>query len=246
MSWTECMEPRPFAALRLVCFPHAGGSSYFFRDWRKGLPEFEVHAVCYPGRADRFGEPTATDLVAMAGEIAQAVKPLTDRPTALFGHSMGAVVAYETARALEAEGAGLSHLFVSGARAGHLVRRDARAAGMNEESVIAALQELGGTDTELLDHPMFRELILPYVQADFRMLGGYEHRAGALLGCPVTAVAGASDPRVTAAQVAQWAQVTEGPFRQRMVPGGHFYLADSPPYELVREVCAEQGETPSR
>ncbi|MFJ7902779.1 thioesterase II family protein [Streptomyces sp. NPDC096198] len=246
MSWTECREPRPSAAIRLVCFPHAGGSSHFFRHWRKGLPEFEVHAVCYPGRADRFGEPTATDLVAMAGEIAEAVRPLTDRPTALFGHSMGAVVAYETARALEAEGAQLSQLFVSGARAGHLVRRDARAAGMNEESVMAALMELGGTDTELLDHPMFRELILPYVQADFRMLGGYEHRAGALLGCPVTAVAGAGDPRVTAEQAADWAHVTKGPFRQRMVPGGHFYLADSPPYELVREACAERGGTRSR
>jgi surfactin synthase thioesterase subunit len=246
MSWTECSEPRPFAALRLICFPHAGGSSYFFRDWRKGLPEFEVHAVCYPGRADRFGEPTATDLVAMAGEIAEAVKPLTNRPTALFGHSMGAVVAYETARALEAQGAGLTHLIVSGARASHLVRRDARAAGMDEASVIATLQELGGTDAELLDHPMFRELIVPYVQADFQLLGGYEHRAGTPLDCPVTAVAGTSDPRVTADQVAQWADATRGEFRQRMVPGGHFYLADSPPYELVREACADRNGTAAR
>lgn len=246
MSWTECSEPRPFAAIRLVCFPHAGGSPHFFRNWRKGLPEFEVHAVCYPGRADRFGEPTATDLVAMAGEIAEAVKSLTDRPTVLFGHSMGAVVAYETARALEADGTRPAHLFVSGARAGHLVRRDARAAGANEESVIAALMELGGTDAELLDHPMFRELILPYVQADFRLLGGYEHRAGALLGCPVTAVAGVSDPRVTAEQAAEWANVTKGAFQQRMVPGGHFYLADSPPYELVREASVERDKTRGR
>ncbi|MFI6809915.1 thioesterase II family protein [Streptomyces luteogriseus] len=246
MSWTECGEPRPFAAKRLVCFPHAGGSSYFFRDWRKGLPEFEVHAVCYPGRADRFGEPTATDLVAMAGEIAEAVEPLTDRPTVLFGHSMGAAVAYETARALQARGVRPAHLIVSGARASHLARSDAWAAGANEESVIAALTELGGTDAELLDHPMFRELILPYIQADFRLLGSYEHRAGALLGCPVTAVAGVSDPRVTAEQVAQWAQVTKGTFRQRTVPGGHFYLADSPPYELVREAYVERDGTRSR
>ncbi|MET9580735.1 Surfactin synthase thioesterase subunit [Streptomyces sp. Ag82_O1-12] len=235
MSWTECSESRPFAAKRLVCFPHAGGSSYFFRDWRKGLPEFEVHAVCYPGRADRFGEPTATDLVAMAGEIAEAVKPLLDRPTVLFGHSMGAAVAYETARALEADGVRPAHLFVSGAPASNLVRSDARAAGANEESVIAALTALGGTDAELLDHPMFRELILPYIQADFRLLGSYEHRPGALLGCPVTAVAGADDPRVTPEQVARWASVTEGAFRQWTVPGGHFYLTDAPPYELVRE-----------
>ncbi|MFF8290537.1 thioesterase II family protein [Streptomyces sp. NPDC016309] len=243
MVWTECGEVRPFAAARLVCFPHAGGSSYFFREWRKGLPEFEVHAVCYPGRADRFGEPTATDLVSMAGEIAEAVAPLMDRPTVLFGHSMGAVVAYETARALEAGGARPSHLFVSGARASHLLRADARAAGMDDESAIATLQELGGTDSELLEHPMFRELILPYIRADFQLLGAYEHRAGALLHCPVTAVAGLSDSRVTVDQVAQWADVTRGEFRQRMVPGGHFYLADSPPYDLVREACAERDGT---
>lgn len=85
MAWTECSENRPFAAQRLICFPHAGGSSFFFREWRKGLPEFEVHAVCYPGRADRFGEPVATDLVAMAEEIALG-PTLLGRYAPMAGH----------------------------------------------------------------------------------------------------------------------------------------------------------------
>ncbi|WNI31324.1 alpha/beta fold hydrolase [Streptomyces sp. ITFR-6] len=246
MAWTECREPRPFATRRLVCFPHAGGSSYFFREWRKGLPEFEVHAVCYPGRADRFGEAPATDLVAMAGEIADVVRPLMDRPTTLFGHSMGAVVAYETARILEAEGARPAHLFVSGTRPAHSVRSEARAAALDDESAIATLVDLGGTDAELLDNPMFRELILPYVKGDFQMLGAYTHRAGPPLRCPVTAVLGDSDSRVTPDQAARWAEHTTGTFQQRVVPGDHFYLAASPPYDVVRESLGAEHDEPRR
>lgn len=242
MAWTECSEPRPFAAQRLICFPHAGGSSYFFREWRKSLPEFEVHAACYPGRADRFAEPVAVDLMDLAQHLAEAILPLLDRPTVFFGHSMGAVIAYETTRLLEAQGAGPSHLFVSGARAAHLIQPDPRAAAMDDETVVETLVELGGTDTELLDNAMFRELILPYVRGDFRMLGAYGHQAGALLSCPVTAVAGEADPRVTAEQSAQWARLTSGAFHHRMVPGDHFYLAGNPPYALIKEMSAHSGQ----
>ncbi|MEV6684118.1 alpha/beta fold hydrolase [Streptomyces sp. NPDC051130] len=238
MAWTECSEPRPFAAQRLVCFPHAGGSSYFFRNWRKGLPETEVHAVCYPGRAHRFEEPPATDLVDMAGEIAASLRPLMDRPTALFGHSMGAVVAYETARILEAGGDRLVHLFVSGARPAHLVRQEARAAALDDESVIATLMELGGTDAELLDSQMFRSLVLPYVKADFHMLGAYVHRPGPPLHCPITALVGDADGRVTPEQAEGWGEHTDGGFRKQVVSGDHFYLAESPPYALVGERLA--------
>ena len=237
-AWTQCIEARPFARQRLVCFPHAGGSPYFFRDWGKALPGLEVHAVCYPGRAERFKEPLATDVVQLAGEIAEALRPLLDRPVALFGHSMGAVLAYETARRLQAAGVAASHLYVSGARAAHLDRSGPAAVDFDdEEAVVRTLVELGGTDAELLDSPLFRSMVLPYIAGDFRMLASYTHRPAALLQCPVTALVGGSDPRVTPAQCAAWEQLGGRGFRHEVVPGGHFYLAQQPPFALIEETC---------
>ncbi|GAA2949292.1 MULTISPECIES: alpha/beta fold hydrolase [Streptomycetaceae] len=237
MVWTQCIESRPFAARRLVCFPHAGGSPYFFRGWGKALEEFEPHAVCYPGRAERMAESPATDLKAMARQIATALRPLVEsRPTAFFGHSMGAIVAYETACALEADGVGPTHLFASGARAPQLILGDAAAAARwDDESVTRRLVELGGTDAELLRNPAFLELVLPYVGADFRMLSSYTAGERAPLGCSVTALVGASDPRVTAEQADAWRESTRGPFRRVSLPGDHFYLAAAPPYGIIRD-----------
>ncbi|MFJ4435762.1 thioesterase II family protein [Streptomyces sp. NPDC088923] len=236
MLWTQAVEARPLAGRRLVCFPHAGGSPYLFRGWGGALDAVEVRAVCYPGRAERFGEPCASELTAMAREIARELLSADDaRPVALFGHSMGATVAYEVARAVEGAGRAVDHLFVSGARAPRWHVADAAAAATwDDAAIIATLTELGGTDPELLDNPAFVDLVLPYIGADFRMLAAYgSDPAAAPLECPVTALVGAGDPRVTAKESADWREVTRGPFRHLTLPGGHFYLEDAPPYGIV-------------
>ena len=237
MIWTRCFEARPFAAHRLVCFPHAGGAPYFFRGWSKGFEDIEVHAVCYPGRADRFGEPPEADLVhmarAIADELSQTPTASGDRrPLALFGHSMGAIVAYEVAAALEERGHEVARLFASGARAPHLTQAAAQTV-WDDEAVASALVELGGTDAALLENREFAQLVIPVTKADFRMLAGYEPATRAPLSVAVTAFVGDADPRVSQEQAAAWEAATEGPFERWTLPGGHFYLDGSPPFDIV-------------
>ncbi|MFJ8591193.1 thioesterase II family protein [Streptomyces sp. NPDC093598] len=242
-TWLKCTAPRPDAASRLICFPHAGGSASFFHAWAEGLPAHEVHAVCYPGRAGRYGEPLPTGLPGLAADIAEAVRPLLDRPVAFLGHSMGAVVAYETARLLEAQGHRIGHLFASGARAPHLPHPEGPdAAELDDDAVADALVALGGTDAELLADPEVRELVLPYVCGDYRMFDAYVHRPGPALRCDVTAIAGDGDPLVPEDRAAAWAALTEGRFTHHTVPGDHFYLVPHPPFALVAALAP--GVTP--
>ncbi|MBK3582065.1 thioesterase, partial [Streptomyces sp. MBT65] len=171
----HCPTPLPDPDQRLICFPHAGGSAAFFRDWGTRLPGTEVHTVRYPGRAERIDDPPAKDLRVLAHAIASAVEPLADRPLLLFGHSMGAAVALETARALERRGIRPAHLVASGSRnAPHPHPEDlATDQDENDDTVMAHLLTLGGTDPDLAADPEFRSLVLPYIREDGRMFRSY-------------------------------------------------------------------------
>jgi len=229
-TWLDLPVPRPDARLRLVCLPHAGGSAAFFRDWGARLPGLEVHAVRYPGRAERIDEPAPDDLVRLAGDIAGAVAPLA--PLALFGHSLGAAVALETARALDAGGVAVTHLFASGSRTGPLPAPDPDPPSAGDPATVARLIELGGTDPALAADPSFQELVLPYVLGDSRMFHAYAgaYRPEPVLRCPVTTIVGDADPN---ADRRPWRQLTTGGFREQVVAGDHFYLRARPPYGLL-------------
>nr|AXL05590.1 thioesterase [uncultured bacterium] len=210
-----------------MCLPHAGGSASFFFPVGKALaPTVEVLAVQYPGRQDRRDEPVLDSIPELADQIVHALRHTGDRPLALFGHSMGAILAYEVA--LRMPDAGLpapTHVFVSGRRAPCCDRRDP-IPQLSDARIVSELKTLSGTDAAMLDDPEVLAMILPAMRGDYRAVQTYRHDPDRKLDCPVTILTGDDDPRVCIDEAKAWAEHTTGPTDLEVFPGGHFYLVD--------------------
>ncbi|MFI0479611.1 thioesterase II family protein [Actinomadura sp. 9N215] len=228
-EWLRQFAPAAGGAPTLVCLPHAGGSAAFFAPLARALsPALRVLAVQYPGRLDRRDEPPVEDVRELARRIAGALAAdaagAGGGPLAFFGHSMGALVAYETALLGErGHGPVPDRLFVSAARAPHLARVE-DAVVRADRSLLDEVLFLGGTSPAVLTDPDLRALILPALRADYRALRGYTAAPGTAVGCPVVALTGDDDPRVAVAEARAWREHTPGPFELRVLPGDHFYL----------------------
>jgi pyochelin biosynthesis protein PchC len=213
---------------RLVCFPHAGGSASFYFPFSQALaPHFDVLVTQYPGRQDRRAEPFIDSIPELAGHLAAALHEHAGEPLVLFGHSMGASVAFEVARNLA--GAGLpppARLFASARRApshggtDHVHQRD-------DEGLISELRRMSGTDSRVLGNDELMRLALPIIRNDYRAVETYRAEPGARVDCPVTVLVGDSDPTTTLAEAAAWRQHTTAGFDIQVFPGGgHFYVTD--------------------
>lgn len=226
-KWVSVFHPMPDSAVRLVCLPYAGGSaSFFFPVSRALTPAVEVLAVQYPGRQTRHQEPGIDNIPDFADQIFAALRHLDDKPLALFGHSMGAVLAYEVA--LRMRQAGLPspvRLFASGRRAPSRYRGEGIHLG-SDEDVVAELKALNGTSQVMLSDPELLRMILPAIRSDYRAIESYRHDPGQRLDCPVTVLTGDRDPRVSIDEASAWKEHTTGPTELEVFPGGHFFLAD--------------------
>ncbi|GGR04319.1 thioesterase [Streptomyces cinereoruber] len=232
------------AGCELVCFPHAGGSAAYWRPLSLALaPGVDVVAVQYPGRLDRLHEAPVEDLHRLADLIAEVLGPSGGRPRALFGHSMGASLAYEVAVRLgRLPGGGPDLLVVSGRRAPAAARWRDRCVSVDDHEIVERVRRLGGTDTALFDEPELLELVLPALRGDYRALSSYEDTGGRPLTCPVVALTGDRDPEVTVEEVEVWGEQTSGAFRTHVFGGGHFFLDDHA--EAVAELV--RGLLPTR
>jgi medium-chain acyl-[acyl-carrier-protein] hydrolase len=214
--------------VRLFCLPYAGGGASMFREWPAALPTaIDVCPVRLPGREDRMAERSHTSLAALIDEVADAVGPFADRPFALFGHSMGALVAFELARELRRRGAAPRWLFVSGCRAPHR-QTSSGLSGLPDERFVDGLnQKYGGIPDAILNEPELLEFFLPIVRADLSLVDGYRHREEQPLDCPISGFGGAADPNVGHDDLVAWREHTAARFEYEVLPGGHFFVRDS-------------------
>ncbi|MFC8256567.1 thioesterase II family protein [Streptomyces sp. NPDC057291] len=212
---------------RLVVLPHAGGSASFFHPWGRAFGgDTEVLVAKYPGRQERLADPFVGSMDMLADQVTAALLPFADVPLTLFGHSMGASLAYEVVRRLERRHAVRpAALHVSSREAPHRLTR--RALYQEEDSaLIAELRRLGGTDSALLDDPDVQEFVLPALRADLTIVDCYGPRPATPVSCPVHAWVGDADPSTSAWEMNAWADVAPCGFQLRVLPGGHFYLVE--------------------
>jgi surfactin synthase thioesterase subunit len=224
--WIRRYFPSPDAEFQLLCLPHAGGSAPFYRPVAQALsPRVEVLAVQYPGRQDRRRESLIGSIRELADSVAAAAADAIDRRFAIFGHSLGATLAYEVGVRLEAAGLVPERVFASGRRAPSTYR-DERVHLCDDNGLVAELRRLSGTAQQIFGDDELMRMVLPAIRNDYRAAETYRHAGGPRLSSPITALTGGSDPKATVAEVRAWASHTESEFELRTYPGGHFYLLD--------------------
>lgn len=225
----------------LYCFPFAGGSATYYADWASRFDgPVELVPIQLPGRGPRMGEPPPTCIHGLADDIAVAIAA-EDTVPLLFGHSMGAILAFEVARRLESLGRPAAHLFVSGRPAPLLSRPVAVVSDLPHEQMVQVLRDYGAADEEILQHEELLGLLMPVIRADFAMIESYQYRPGPPLPCPVTSWCGSHDPEIHPEEMQGWACETTAGWRLFVRPGGHFFLSDH-----VEEICQVTHEAVSR
>jgi surfactin synthase thioesterase subunit len=237
--WLTHVKPKPDAHLHLYCFPYAGGSASVYRTWSEALPpSIEVCPVELPGHGTRFLEPLHTAVGPLVRQIAAALAPRMGGEFALFGHSMGALIAFELAHVLRSDyGLLPAHLIVSAHRAPQIPDPDPPMYTLSEPEFWAKLRELNGTSREVLAHTELLSAVQPILRADFTLCDTYRYTPRPALECPISAYGGLQDPEACHDDLRAWQEQTSAAFRLRMLQGDHFFLLTG--FPILRDTIVD-------
>ncbi|MBO3747482.1 thioesterase [Streptosporangiaceae bacterium NEAU-GS5] len=227
--WLVRFTERRQADLTLYCLPFAGGTAAFFRPWANLLPPWvDLCAVQPPGRQDRWQEAPHVALAPFVAELADRLATdLSGRPYALFGHSLGGLLAFETARELRRRGLPQAELLgVSARGAPHLPAPRDRLHLLPDEGLAAALVAIGGIPEEIRRESDLLAFLLPTVRADLTLSETYQYQEEPPLACPLSVFGGDADPLAAPDALHQWRRHSDGPVQIHLYPGHHFYISD--------------------
>jgi medium-chain acyl-[acyl-carrier-protein] hydrolase len=219
------------ATARLLCLPFVGSGASAFRPWALALaPTIEVLAVVLPGRESRRRETPLTQFEDILDSLFEAVVDIlavAGPPLSLFGHSMGALLAFELSHRLRDHlGIEPSRLFVAGQLPPDLIM-PLRISDLPQGAFIQRLRAFGGTPVEVFEHEELLSALIPVLRADFQAYEHYEYRVVPRLACPITAFAGSDDANATSDSLEHWARFTSGNFRLNTMKGDHFFIHSS-------------------
>ncbi|WP_131764872.1 thioesterase II family protein [Candidatus Protofrankia californiensis] len=262
------VRPRPVEhpALRVIGFHHAGGSAAVYHPLiHQFPPEWDLLLLDLPGRGKRHAQTPVEDMNQLVARAVQDVRPWLGGqrqrdhdssappeaevrgslkvPVALFGHSLGAILASEVGRAMQAAGTPPVWVGVSGRVPPDTPAGRRSLCELGDTALLAELSAMGGMPDRFAELPEFRERFLQLVRADLRAVDSYRPASGrAPLACPLTVFGGTADTWAPPEMMAGWSRETHGEFRQRYFPGGHFYFLGTAFAGFARSLVAEVTE----
>lgn len=226
-SWWVGGDPSMSATTPVFCFAYAGGSASIYHGWNRIEPRRLANfcGVEYPGRGTRYTERTRMVIKDLVQDATERIAGLGLDRYALFGHSMGGLVAFETARELVRQGVRQpQHLFISATGAPGAQSECPRLQGASDATVETELLALGGTDPRILAEPALRDYAISMIRADYSALENYRYHAGENLTCPLTTFSSEGDALVSPAQMLAWEDFTAGQVDHRLMTGDHFFI----------------------
>ena len=247
--WLMPIAPATASRATIWCFPFAGGGASIYNPWKRAAePWLAVQPVRLPGREARVREPAHRDVHELVEAAITPLAPLMTRDVALFGYSMGALVAFELARALRRCGLPQpAHLFICAHRAPHLPDPLEPIHHLSDHALRDAVKQRFGQANAALDNPELAQLLLPVLRADLSVCETYRYRADEPLDCPISVLGGAADQIVPREHLDGWSEHTRAGVAVKMFEGDHFFLMCEPaaPLAWVQErLSASIGRTP--